>query len=203
MKKFLIIGNMNAITYKEIFPLIKENKMWLGFTAPKIFEVPLDKVENEKTQFEEDGKVFQKFGNILWYTNLVHSKRLEGIYCPQRYVGREDKYPVYDNYDAIEIGHYTRNGKWEGSLDELPYDYDGEMGVPITFLDRYSPEQFEIIGLSRYLDGCRGMTKKFVDEYYRQGNTGQFCEGHPDICFYLEGGKTVVPYRRIIIRRKK
>lgn len=202
-KKFLIIGNMNAITYKEIFPLIKENKMWLGFTAPKIFEVPLDKVANEKTQFEEDGKVFQKFGNILWYTNLVHSKRLEGIYCPQKYVGREDKYPVYDNYDAIEIGHYTKKGKWEGSLDELPYDYDGVMGVPVTFLDQYSPEQFEIVNLSRYITDSRGMSKEFVDEYYRQGNTGQICEGHPDLCFYGDNGSTIVPYMRVLIRRKK
>lgn len=146
-KKFLIIGNSNALTYKEIFRLIKENRTWLGYTQPKIFEVPLTKVENEKTQFEDDGKIFQKFGNICWFTNLMHDKRKEGIYCPQRYTGREDKYPVYDNYDAIEIGHYTKNGKWEGSLDELPHDYDGIMGVPITFLDKYSPEQFEIIGM--------------------------------------------------------
>ena len=186
MKKFLIIGNMNAITYKEIFPLIKENKMWLGFTTPKIFEVPLDKVENEKTQFEEDGKVFQKFGNILWYTNLVHSKRLEGIYCPQKYVGREDKYPVYDNYDAIEIGHYTKKGKWEGSLDELPYDYDGVMGVPITFLDHYSPEQFEILDARDY-----GKTEK---------QTGKSTYLVKDEDGAINGKPT---YARILIRRKK
>ena len=133
-KKFLIIGNKNAITYKEIFPLIKENKMWLGFSVPEDFEQP--------EGFEKKSLK----GLTRWFTNLVHSKRLDGIYCPARYKGREDKYPVYDNYDAIEIGHYTRNGKWEGSLDELPSDYDGVMGVPITFLDHYSPEQFEIVG---------------------------------------------------------
>ena len=157
-KKFIIIGPMNAIKYVECFEPIMQNKMWLGFTHPKIFEVPLTKVENEKTQFEEDGKIFQRFGNILWFTNLVHSKRLDGIYCPARYKGREDKYPVYDNYDAIEIGHYTKTGKWEGSLDELPSDYDGVMGVPITFLDHYSPEQFEIVGGYNYSKDYDGHT---------------------------------------------
>ena len=217
-KKFLIIGNMNAITYKEIFPLIKDNKMWLGFTAPKIFEVPLEKVENEKTQFVEGGKVFQKFGNILWFTNLVHSKRLEGIYCPQKYTGREDKYPVYDNYDAIEIGHYTKNGKWEGSLDELPSDYDGVMGVPITFLDHYSPEQFEIIGMTqRTCHDDFPDTKKY-DDYreVRQDGTETGCGGNKTNenamllgkpskgNYFVKNGRCVFsPYQRIFIRRKK
>ena len=194
-KKFLIIGNSNAITYKETFPLLKENRMWLGYTQPKIFEVPLNKVENEKAQFEEDGKIFQKFGNICWFTNLTHDKRKEGIYCPQRYTGREDKYPVYDNYNAIEIGHYTKNGKWEGSLDELPYDYDGVMGVPITFLDKYSPEQFEILGIAcgnswaNYTDFLKSLN--FKPEIKYGGGLGS----------PVLRGKGL--YARILIRRKK
>lgn len=221
-KKFLIIGNMNAITYKEIFPLIKDNKMWLGFTAPKVFEVPLDKVEDEKKQFEEDGKVYQKFGNILWYTNLVHSKRLDGIYCPARYKGREDKYPVYDNYDAIEIGHYTRNGKWEGSLDELPSDYDGYMGVPITFLGQYSPEQFEIVGLlqsSTEEEAGIPILRTYNDflemrqDMSFTGASGGKANGNPVITgkpvsgnflYNKETGEYVHSvYARILIRRKK
>jgi len=173
-KKFLIIGNKNAITYKEIFPLIKNNKMWLGFTVPEDFEQP--------EGFEKKSLK----GLTRWFTNLVHSKRLEGIYCPQRYTGREDKYPVYDNYDAIEIGHYTRSGKWEGSLDELPYDYDGVMGVPITFLDHYSPEQFEILDARDY-----GKTEK---------QTGKSTYLVKDEDGAINGKPT---YARILIRRKK
>lgn len=174
-KKFLIIGNKNAITYKEIFPLIKENKMWLGFSVPEDFEQP--------EGFEKKSLK----GLTRWFTNLVHSKRLDGIYCPARYKGREDKYPVYDNYDAIEIGHYTRNGKWEGSLDELPSDYDGVMGVPITFLDQYSPEQFEIIGMcssAGYSPEIVGLPK------LKDG------DARP-----LVNGKNL--YARVFIRRKK
>ena len=187
-KKLLIIGNSNAITYKEIFPLLKDNKLWLGYTQPKVFETPLEKVENEKTQFEKDGKVYQKFGNICWFTNLMHNKRKEGIEAVMKYEGREDKYPVYDNYDAIEVGHYTKNGKWEGSIDEIPLDYDGIMGVPITFLDHYSPEQFEIIdGANRYL-----ILDSFgVNEKVRAEG------GH---CCNIDG---VSRYFRILIRRKK
>ena len=86
-------------------------------------------------------------------------------------------------------------------VNEIPCDYDGVMGVPITFLDKYNPEQFEIIELSRYLNH-EGMSKEFVDEYYRQGNKGSIHEGHPDLCYYTSVGKTVVPYMRVLIRKK-
>ena len=187
-KKFLIIGNMNAITYKEIFPLIKDNKMWLGFGFNKTMEFVMPDSYEKFNRIDEHGNKVGKVPAITWYTNLVHDKRLEGIYCPQKYVGREDKYPVYDNYDAIEIGHYTKNGKWEGSLDELPYDYDGVMGVPITFLGQYSPEQFEIIdGANRYLIlDSFGVNEKVHAE-----------GGH---CCNING---VSRYFRILIRRKK
>lgn len=187
MKDCLIITNQNAITYKEVFPLLKNNILFQGNTKPKEYTAP-------------DGSVI-KSGDSIWFTTflVIRTKPLAMTKC---YTGREDKYPVYDNYDAIEIGHYTRSGKWEGSLDELPYDYDGVMGVPITFLGQYNPEQFEIVNLSRYITDSRGMSKEFVDEYYRQGNTGQICEGHPDLCFY-DKGKAVVPYMRVLIRRKQ
>ena len=146
-KKFLIMGNQNALTYKETFSFIKNNKMWVGFGFNKTMEFVIPDSYEKYDRIDEHGNKIAKVPAITWYTNLIHSKRLEGIYCPQMYIGRENKYPVYDNYDAIEIGHYTRNGKWEGSLDELPNDYDGVMGVPITFLGRYSPEQFEILGM--------------------------------------------------------
>ena len=174
-KKFVIIGNMNAITYKEFFPLLKDNKVWLAYTSPKIFLQP-------------DGSE-KKFGNVVWYTNLDIKKRHEPIDLVEHY--SPEKYPKYDNYDAIEVSK---------TLD-IPMDYDGVMGVPISFLDKYCPEQFEIVELSRYLKTA-GMSKEFVQKYYEQGQTGCIHEGHPDLCYYGKGGKCVVPYMRILIRRK-
>ena len=101
-------------------------------------------------------------------------------------------YCEYDNYNAIEVP-YT---------DAIPSDYDGIMGVPISFLDKYCPEQFEIIELSRYLQDGQGMSQQFVDDYYAQGNTGQISAGHPDLCYYDKNGKAVVPYMRILIKPK-
>lgn len=185
-KKFLIIGNKNALTYKEIFMLIKDNKMWLGYTVPEDFDQP--------EGFEKKSLK----GLTRWFTNLMHDKRKEGIYCPQRYTGREDKYPVYDNYDAIEIGHYTKNGKWEGSLDELPYDYDGVMGVPITFLDQYNPEQFEILGFMDRKDDVGGLKTKTYT-YLDADNYNDLNRGG---AIWLNG-KLKNTYMRIFIRRKK
>lgn len=120
-KKFLIIGSMNAITYKEIFPLLKDNQIWLGYTSPKEF-------------LQADGSI-KKFGNILWYTNLDHKKRHEPLDLRGVYYDPE-KYPKYDNYDAIEVSR----------VQDIPCDYYEAMGVPITFLDKFCPEQFEIVG---------------------------------------------------------
>ena len=138
-KKFIIIGNQNAITYKEIFPLLKENKMWLGygfnggnayFSIPKGAEDKYSKgVYNEKT-----GLV--KFRNCLWFCNLDISKRHEEFLMYKNYTPEE--YPKYDNYDAINID----------KVSDIPCDYYELMGVPITFLDKYNPEQFEVIGLA-------------------------------------------------------
>ena len=135
-KKFLIWGNINAITYKEIFPLLKDNEMWLGtrnINADIWFVVP----EGEKYEKIIDGN---KTKHIMgcWYTNLDLKKRHEDMILYRRYTPEE--YPHYDNYDAININKTV----------DIPCDYDGVMGVPITFLDKYNPEQFEIIGLDRY-----------------------------------------------------
>ena len=121
-KKFLIVGPMNAITYKEIFPLLKNNKMWLGYTTVKEFIQP-------------DGTI-KNFGNINWYTNLDIKKRHDDIILFKKYNAKD--YPKYDNYDAINVD----------KVSEIPEDYYGAMGVPITFLDKYNPEQFEILGIS-------------------------------------------------------
>ena len=126
-KKFIIIGSMNAITYKEIFPYIKNNELWLGMNWVKDFVQP-------------NGEV-KKFGNICWYTNIGHSRRNTELDLYKNYSA--DEYPKYDNYDAIEVS----------KVSEIPMDYEGVMGVPITFLDKYCPTQFEIIGHEHDLDG--------------------------------------------------
>lgn len=139
-KKFIIIGNQNAITYKEIFPLLKDNKMWIGYKSGDMaFTVP-DSYEARETRFwiDENGQKWRSLGNICWYTNLDIEKRHEDLILFRNYT--PENYPHYDNYDAIEVN----------KVADIPCDYDGAMGVPITFLDKYNPEQFEILGLDRY-----------------------------------------------------
>ena len=142
-KKFLIIGNMNAITYKEIFPLIRDNKLWTGYKCfgggmnMRFNPVTFDPTKVKKYSMDADGWYIINIMGVIWFTNLEHQKRhtpldLRGNY----YVGHEDDYPRYDNYDAINVN----------KVADIPCDYDGVMGVPITFLDKYCPEQFEIVG---------------------------------------------------------
>ena len=166
MKKFLVIGNINAITYKEVFPLIKENKMWLGVrpaTGGMWFIV--DDETSCGTKKIVDNKLLGNTKSI-WFTNLDHTKRHEPINLYKRYIPEE--YPKYDNYNAIEVSKTC----------EIPMDYDGVMGVPITFLDKYCKDQFEIIGIDRYVE-----------------NNPNYGHG-----FNLNG-KAV--YKRILIRIKK
>lgn len=134
-KKFLIIGNQNAISYKEIFALIKQNKMWLGCTHPVAFVVP-DHYEMREVRSwrAEDGTNWRSLGNACWFTNLDIQKRHEELITVKAYDPKE--YPGYDNYNAVEVSRYK----------DIPSDYDGVMGVPVTFLDYYNPEQFEIVG---------------------------------------------------------
>ena len=193
MDGFIIIGNMNAITYKEIFPYLKENKMWLGYNHPHYFEVPLDEVEDEKKQYEEGGKIYQTFGNICWFTNLDINKRKEFIGLVKKY--NPTDYPKYDNFDAIEVS----------KVSDIPKDYDGVMGVPITFLGKHNPNQFEIIGCADAditPSGWKGMSKEFVELYYKQGNTGSYKEGNR-LTHFVENGKAKVPYKRLLIRKVK
>lgn len=138
MKKFLIIGNSNAVTYKEIFPLIKENKMWMGITLfcgkMPYFEVPLDTdISRGASHYYKDGKLFKQINSIAWYTNMEHHKRNEPLILTKKY--NPNDYKKYDNYNGIEVSR----------VKNIPYDYDGIMGVPITFLDKYCPQQFDII----------------------------------------------------------
>ena len=137
-KKFLIIGNQNNITYKEVFPLLMNNLVWLGYKSGDMaFRVPED-YEARETRYwqDETGQKWRSLGNICWFTNLDHNRRHEELDLVCRY-SKED-YPNYDNYRAIEVSR----------VQDIPYNYSGAMGVPVTFLDKYNPEQFEIVGLT-------------------------------------------------------
>ena len=139
-KKFLIIGNMNAITFKEIFPLIKENKLWVGistFNNGMYFAIPNDYEYKDTYKFkrEIDGKKVMRVASICWFTNIEHSKLNLPLDLYKKYNPKD--YPKYDNYNAINVDKVT----------DIPMDYDGVMGVPITFLDKYCPTQFEIVGI--------------------------------------------------------
>lgn len=140
-KKFIILGNQNALTYKEIFPLLKDNKMWLGYYCGDMaFAVPAY-YEERTTRFwiDDTGQKWRSMGNICWFTNLDTTKRHEFMTLYKNYTSEE--FPRYDNYDAINVNRTS----------DIPRDYDGLMGVPITFVDKYNPEQFEIIdGIGRY-----------------------------------------------------
>ena len=158
-KKFLIIGNQNALTYKEIFMLFKENKIRTGYTNFNVgmfFAVP---DTYEQFHHIDNGKKIARVSTSCWFTNLPVKKHTEDLVLYKRYTPEE--YPKYDNYDAINVNAYT----------DIPCDYDGVMGVPITFLDKYNPEQFEIIGneysidipLGRgYINGKRMYSRIFI-----------------------------------------
>ena len=145
-KRFLIVGNINAITYKEIFPLIKANKLWLGcrslnndmyFYVQSEYQKYLLENKKEGSAYKIiDGIVMGRLASACWYTNLDHNKRHEKFIFSRNYYGHESEYPKYDNYDAINVDKTA----------DIPGDYFEDMGVPITFLDKYNPEQFEIIG---------------------------------------------------------
>lgn len=182
-KKFLIVGNQNAITYKEVFDLFKEDKIWLGTKSGDMsFQVP-DHYEPRNTRYwqDEDGQKWRSLGNACWFTNLDYSKRHEDLILYKSY--NPDEYPTYANYGAIEVGKTT----------DIPMDYAGAMGVPITFLDKHNPEQFEIIGNSRTL-GVRmsSIAKK-----------GTYLQGGPRFYLPLGDGTYRRLYDRIVIRNKR
>lgn len=190
-KKFLIIGNINATTYQEVFPLIMNNKVWGGYTKPTQFINPSGKIE--------------KLGNVQWWTNLDVLKRHEELVLYETY--SPEKYPRFDNYDGINVDKTT----------EIPKDYDGVMGVPISFLDKYNPDQFEIIGITKTPIGSHLRTKIYpqqiqINKAGLESRVSKLNDG-PAIKVDKEPiGKTyyivnddlfVAPYARILIKRKE
>lgn len=150
-KNFLVIGSQNAITYKEIFSLIRDNKLWLGHKSGDMkFKVP-SHYEPRETRYWEDntGQKWRSLGNICWFTNLEHAKRHEELILYRNY--NEENYPKYDNYNAINVN----------KVADIPQDYNGVIGVPITFLDKYNPKQFKLIGIDRYVEDNPNYGKRF------------------------------------------
>ena len=186
-KKFLVVGNQNAITYKEIFPLIKDNLLWLGVDngGTKWFRVPEGyDIKTESRKKFENGIKYFSMGSIMWFTNMDHKKRHQEIPLFRQYT--PDQYPTYDNYEAIEVS----------KVADIPEDYDGAMGVPITFLDKYNPDQFEILGITDR-DNNSGLKTK---EYRRVDlpNAGDLNRRGA----IKEGGTYKSTYARIFIKRK-
>jgi hypothetical protein len=175
-KKFIIIGNVNALSYKEIFPFIKENKLWLGKTihsGDREFGVPKDyPLTASGSRVDDKGNKFIRVKGVRWFTNLDYKERHEDLVLYKNYTPEE--YPKFDNYDAINVN----------KTSDIPMDYDGLMGVPITFFDKYNPDQFEVIdGIGRY-SILHNEETKAAGKYLSMVN-----------------GKAM--YFRIIIRRKK
>lgn len=170
-KKFVIIGNINAITYKEIFPLIQENKIWLGpsiTSGDREFEIPSETVDMKKFTGEvRNGRYYQKVVGVRWFTNLDHGRRHQPIPLMTesdiiKFVTKKP-FEKYDNYEAIEVS----------LVKNIPSDFSGIMGVPISFLDKYNPEQFEILGATQR--GCHDQvpdTKKY-DDYWEMKQNGE------------------------------
>lgn len=188
-KKFLIIGNMNAITYKEVFPLIKENKMWFGpsiSSGDREFRVPDSyPITAAGWRIDSKGRKFLRVKGVRWFTNLDHGRRHRALplmtmadnlkFSRHKEIKGKEAYDRYDNYDAIEVPF----------TDAIPSDYNGVMGVPISFLDKYSPEQFEIVG---------GTANGQVPNEFKIGNFRVY--NNP-----ISNGKKI--YQRILIRGRK
>lgn len=210
-KKFIVLSNMNAITYKEIFPLIKNNRIWVGygFNMSMVYKTPYPNLLEANRQFvkqkgynPDDG--FVKVPAIAWFTNLDTQKRHEELILYKKY--NPEEYPKYDNYDAINVD----------KVSDIPCDYDGVMGVPITFLDKYNPDQFEIIALGNSRDNFT--PNKDYSNPIKHLKDGNSVDGGAINCvltieketqpinqiYYSADDKTflVAPYARILIKRR-
>lgn len=209
-KQFLIIGNMNAITYKEVFPLIKLNKMWLGpsiSSGDRKFNVPKGTPLNAAgCGYDSDGRPYISVKGVRWFSNLDHGRRHQPLplmttaenlkFSRHKEIKGRQAYDKYENYDAINVP-YT---------DAIPSDYDGIMGVPISFLDKYCPEQFEIVGMCENLDLYSLKTKVYTTDECRQayfakfGKTGTYDLNASGVI--VENGLLEKVYQRILIKSK-
>ena len=211
-----MIGSSNAVTYRETFRLIKYNRLWKGATANNtdmVFGVPKgadvkesDKQKAERLGYPADEEYdYTRLGNSCWFTNIDHGRRHEPLQLMTmadnlKYSRHKDlkggEYQRYDNYDAIEVPY----------VDAIPSDYDGVMGVPVTFLDKYNPDQFEILFNADDMEqtkeyGVEPLGVQRVADYYAAGGTGGNSKGHRKLFLYQP--RPWVPFKRIVIRQRK
>lgn len=193
-KKFIIIGNVNALSYKEVFPLIQNNQLWIGasiHSGDRKFYVP-DNYELNAAGcgIDNEGKKFIRVKGVRWFTNLDYKERHENIILYKSY--SPEYYPKYENYDAINVN----------KTDEIPYDYDGIMGVPITFMDKYNPDQFKIIGLGIANLGLSIGVQPYKPEHKKYRKEVQKRGAVDGDLYMMNGDEVVVPYARILIQKK-
>jgi hypothetical protein len=180
-KKFIVIGNMGAVGYKDIFKDVKNNKIWLGVTKPKMFRQP--------------DNTFKTFGNICWFTNLNNKIRSQELILYKEY--NEVDYPNYLNFDAIDVDKLTN----------IPKDYDGIMGCPLTILENFNPNQFEIVGLGsgeslKEVCNTAIYPKDFLKDYFASGRKGHLSSGMYGLALY-KNGVAIAPYARLLIKNKQ
>jgi len=221
-KLFVIIGNMNTITTKDVFPLVKENKLWLGATgngSDMVFAVPAgtEVAESDRQKAARLGYIgdYTRLGNSCWFTNLDHGRRHQPLplmtiadnlkYSKHKEIKGKESYDVYDNYDAIEVPF----------TDAIPSDYDGVMGVPVSFLDKYSPDQFEIVGITKTWFGAAIKTyppQIQVDSTGRRSNVTKLNDGvtlkvdapPSGQTYYMVGNEYYIQfYPRVLIKHRK
>ena len=189
-KKFLIIGHQNAITYKEIFPLLQQNKLWLGYGFKGGAAHFISHYEDKATAGDHREGMIRVSG-VTWFTNLETTKRHEDLILYKKY--NPEEYPKYENYDAINVNR----------TEDIPFDYDGVMGVPITFLDKYNPDQFEIIGMGIAGLGLAVGVRPYKPEHKKYRKEIQKRGAVDGDLYMMKGAEVVVPYARILIRKIK
>lgn len=190
-KKFIIIGHQNAISYKEIFKLMKENKMWLGYGFKGGAGHFINKHYEDYASASDHKEGMIRVSGVVWFTNLDITKRHENLILYKNF--NENDYPKYENYNAINVD----------KTKDIPKDYNGYMGVPITFLDKYNPEQFEIIGLGISNSGLEIGIRPYKNEHKIYRKEIQKRGAVDGDLYMIENGIVKVPYARIIIKAKK
>ena len=194
-KKFVIIGNLNALTYRDIFKLVKENKLWFGHSihsGDREFRVPQDYPLNAAgSRVDEEGNKYIRVKGVRWYTNLDFNERHEDLILYKTY--NEEEYPKYENFDAINVD----------VTKDIPVDYAGAMGVPITFIDKYNPDQFEIIGLGISNSGIEIGVEPYKPEHKKYRKEIQKRGVVDGDLYMMKNGIVEVPYARILIKNKK
>lgn len=216
-KQFSIIGNMNAVGYKEVFPLIKNNIMWMGssyFNGGAAFFIAdakrfdPNKMSSEKNAYFENGKFLWRVNGVRWYTNIEHGRRHEPLslmtmadnlkFSKHKELRGRKEYVKYANFDALEVPY----------ADSIPSDYDGIMGVPRSFFDKYCPDQFEIIGSADDVAwaksiGVRPMGQDVIKNLRDNGNKAHVTANMCSLYYINEDNKVILPYARILIRKRK